>query len=100
MRRFRGFELAVDCAAGHWNGKASEETFDLNPGQPSKPLPVTEITALDIPPQPAKKHGALLVAAVALLVAMAAAAGICWRITSSLRRNWRTRWQRLQRSRR
>jgi serine/threonine protein kinase len=53
-------------------GKASEETFDLNPGQPSKPLPVTEITALDIPPQPAKKHGALLVAAVALLVAMAA----------------------------
>jgi serine/threonine-protein kinase len=56
-------------------GKASEETFDLNPGQPSKPLPVTEITALDIPPQPAKKHGALLVAAVALLVAMAAGGG-------------------------
>jgi serine/threonine-protein kinase len=56
-------------------GKASEETFDLNPGQPSKPLPVTEITALDMPPQPAKKHGALLVAAVALLVAMAAGGG-------------------------
>jgi hypothetical protein len=30
---------------------------------------------LDIPPQPAKKHGALLVAAVALLVAMAAGGG-------------------------
>jgi serine/threonine-protein kinase len=56
-------------------GKASEETFDLNPGQPPKPLPVTEITALDMPPQPAKKHGALLVAAVALLVAMAAGGG-------------------------
>jgi serine/threonine-protein kinase len=56
-------------------GKASEKTFDLNPGQPSKPLPVTEITAMDIPPQPAKKHGALLAAAVALLVAMAAGGG-------------------------
>lgn len=56
-------------------GKASEDTFDLNPGQPSKPLPVTEITALDIPPQPAKKHGALLAAAAVLLVAVAAGGG-------------------------
>ena len=56
-------------------GKASEETFDLNPGQPSKPLPVTEITAMEMPPQPAKKHGALLAAAAVLLVAMAAGGG-------------------------
>jgi serine/threonine-protein kinase len=56
-------------------GKASEETFDLNPGRPSKPLPVTEITAMEMPPPPAKKHGALLVAAAVLLVAMAAGGG-------------------------
>jgi eukaryotic-like serine/threonine-protein kinase len=56
-------------------GKASEDTFDLNPGQPPKPLPVTEITSMEMPPQPAKKHGALLAAAVALLVAMAAGGG-------------------------
>jgi serine/threonine-protein kinase len=53
-------------------GKASEETFDLNPGQPSKPLPASEITAMEMPPRPAKKHGALLVAAAVLLVAVAA----------------------------
>jgi serine/threonine-protein kinase len=56
-------------------GKASEETFDLNPGQPSKPLPMTEITAMEMPPRPAGKHGALLVAAAVLLAAAAAGGG-------------------------
>jgi serine/threonine-protein kinase len=53
-------------------GKASEETFDLNPGQPSKPLPASEITAMEMPPRPARRHGALLVAAAVLLIAAAA----------------------------
>ncbi|MGO9777698.1 MAG: serine/threonine-protein kinase [Terracidiphilus sp.] len=86
-----GEELAQDLALLHTDpkasslqstaplatgtGKASENTFDLNTSSPPKPLPVSEITAMETPPLPAKKHGALLVAAAVLLVAMAAGGG-------------------------
>ncbi len=56
-------------------GKTSEDTFDLNPTLPPKPLPMTEITAMEKPSRPARRYGVLLVAAVALLVAMAAGGG-------------------------
>jgi serine/threonine-protein kinase len=52
-------------------GKTSENTFDLNTTLPPNPLPVTEITAMEMAPRPAKKPGMLLIAAVALLVAVA-----------------------------
>jgi serine/threonine-protein kinase len=71
----KALSMQATAPLARGTGKTSDDTFDLNPGQPSKPLPVTEITALDMPPQPAKKHGALLIAAVALLVAMAAGGG-------------------------
>jgi serine/threonine protein kinase len=67
--------LQATAPLARGTGKASEDTFDLNPTLPPKPLPVTEITTLEMPPPSAKKPGVLLIAAVALLVAMAAGGG-------------------------
>jgi serine/threonine-protein kinase len=55
-------------------GKSSEETLDTNPSSGPKPLPAVEVTAAEMPSRPAaipRKLGALLLAAVAFLVAIA-----------------------------
>ena len=60
-------------------GKASEETFDLNPNLPVKPLPAAGVTAAQKPHQKAKQRVVLLVAAVALFAAMVAG-GRYWQL--------------------
>lgn len=67
--------LQATAPLARGTGKSSENTFNLHPSLPTQKFSKIKVTGNETPAQPAKKKGALLVAAVVLLVAMAAVGG-------------------------
>jgi serine/threonine-protein kinase len=70
--------LQVTAPLTRGTGKASEDTFDLNPTLPANPPSAAVVSAAKMPRWPAIKPVALLAAAVVLLAAVAAS-GWYWR---------------------
>jgi serine/threonine-protein kinase len=67
--------LQATAPLARGTGKASEQTFDLNPSLSPKPLAAAAITAMEMLPAPAKKPWALVTATAVLLLAAAAGGG-------------------------
>jgi serine/threonine-protein kinase len=67
--------LQATAPMARGTGKASEETYDVNPSLPPKPAQITATLKSPQLAAPARKKGVLLLAAVILLVAMAAGGG-------------------------